>query len=369
MKPVHRSSHYAFPAALAAALAFALAGGVQAQDGDAQVGKLIFANGDVEIVDGNGQSRRAKQGDLIAPGERVVTGDGALAQVKMNDGGRVGVRADSSVAFEPRALAVAGAPTVLSLQSGDVRVLNIKENESSDPREYVLKTTDGMIQLKNADTIASLRAPTTGGGPDTPKETFVRLSAGNAVVSNKRGNVQDVSKNQLVAFTPNELKTGASDVVPAPPRISSRVSTPTDRLSQQIARTTPIESSSGSRGLALWGPLPGAYDAPAGFSTKGYRLDPKVITAKPTTLRVESKLTPNPIPNTPLKPSVPAAQFAAVRGNQVPSVVVPPSKLSSFTVNAPTTITRTLTPVVSGTISKTAPTTIKLPTTFTTLKP
>ena len=357
MKPTKRNSR---PAILAAAIALLYAGAVQAQQDGTEVGKLIFANGDVSIVGKDGRSRPAKQGDLIAPGERVVTGDGALAQVKMLDGGRVGVRPDSSVGFDPPATAIAGAPTVLTLQSGDVRVLNMQLSDKIDPKEYVLKTTDGVIQLDGADTIASLRAPTTGNA-NAPKETLVRLSAGNAVVSNKGGSVRNVAVNQLIAVTPTEVKTGAVGVVPAPPRVSTRVTTATDRLSRQVALTTPLESTGARSGLGVRAPLSFAYDAPAGFSTKGYQIDPKTIDALPRTLRVESKLTPDPVSNTPYKPVAPPAQVAAVKGNELPSLIVPPTSIGTLTVTSPT-ITKTLTPVISGSVTKTLPTTFDLST-------
>ena len=361
MKATHRGTRLA---ALAGALALVCASGVQAQEMPQEIGKLIFANGDVRIVGEDGQSRPAKQGDLIAPGERVVTGNAALAQVKMLDGGRVGVRPDSSVAFEPPALAVAGAPTVLTLETGDVRVLNIQLSERLEPKEYVLKTADGLVQLERADTIASLRAPTTG-NPSTPKETLVRLSAGNAVVSNKGGNVTSVSVNQLIAVTPTAVRTGAIDATPAPPQVSSRVTTATDRLSQTIARTTPLESTGGG-GLALKAPLPGAYNAPAGFSTSTYRLDPSVLNASPAITRVEDKVTANPVATTPLRPIAPPAQVAAVKGGELPKLVAPESTLSSLKLSSPT-ISKTLSPVVSGSTLKTLPTSIKLPTTITPL--
>lgn len=357
MKATHRIPT---PAALAAVLALAGAGAAGADE----VGKLIFASGDVSIVDEDGQSRPGRQGELILPGERVVTGSGALAQVKMLDGGRVGVRPESSVTFEPPAVAVAGAPTVLTLEAGDVRVLNVKLVDNLNPPEYVLKTSDGLVQLERADTIASLRPPTSGGAA-APTETLLRLSAGNAVVSNKGGSVSQVSVNQLIALTPTELKRGSVEVVPAPPQISTRVTTATDQLSRAIAGTTPLEGAGGGA-FALKAPLPRAYTAPAGFAAGDYRLDPRVLKASPPITRVEDKLTPNPITTTPLKSLVPPAQLAAVKGGELPKLVAPPTTLSTFKLSAPT-VTKTLTPVVSGSTLTTLPSTFSLSTSITTL--
>jgi len=326
MNATRVSSHVAWPALAAALL---LAPPIQG----AEVGKILFATDGVRIVDENGEDRPAKQGDLIQPGERVVTGPGALGQVKMIDGGLVGIRPGSSLEFQRPATAIAGAPHVMKLDQGDVRVLNMTFDDRAAPKEFVLKTPDGLVQLLQADSIASLRP--VGDGAGAPQQTLVRLSAGEAVASNAAGAAKPLGVNEVVSVSPTELKTTAGTTLSAPPLISSKLQTAQDPLSRTVAGTTPIETTTGPR-------VPPPSDFPSlglssTFDTKGYAgLDVQSSLRKvaPTSPRVEDKYV-NPVVKEPIKPSAYTAAVVSVKTQTLPEVVVPPSVSLSPTVTSP----------------------------------
>jgi hypothetical protein len=62
-----------------------------------EAGRVLFAIGDVRIIAPDGSSRAAKRNDIVQNGERMQTAKGALGQVRMINGERVGVRGGSKV--------------------------------------------------------------------------------------------------------------------------------------------------------------------------------------------------------------------------------------------------------------------------------
>jgi hypothetical protein len=65
----------------------------------ADAGRVLFAIGDVRIIAPDGSSRAAKRNDIVQVGQRMQTAKGALGQVRMINGERVGVRGGSKVRF------------------------------------------------------------------------------------------------------------------------------------------------------------------------------------------------------------------------------------------------------------------------------
>ena len=55
---------------------------------DIEVANVVFASGEVKVVDIDSRKRYVIKGDLIFPGETLVTGDGRV-EVKFTDDGRV----------------------------------------------------------------------------------------------------------------------------------------------------------------------------------------------------------------------------------------------------------------------------------------
>ena len=88
----------------------------------APAGTLLFARGDLQIIDAAGSARVGKAGDLLQPGERVVTRDGAVCQIKLWDGTLVGVRPDTELKFELPEQASARAKHVIAIVKGGLRV-------------------------------------------------------------------------------------------------------------------------------------------------------------------------------------------------------------------------------------------------------
>ena len=123
---------------LAAAIAFAIANPA-AHAADAPAGQILFVSGAVKIVDAKGIERDAKKGDRIGPDEHVVTGAGAIGQIKMPDGGLIGVRPDSDLRFDQPKAGDASGERVVFLSKGAVRIVNV-EGGRDRPLPMLLQT-------------------------------------------------------------------------------------------------------------------------------------------------------------------------------------------------------------------------------------
>lgn len=202
----------------------ALATGATAQGTSAAVGTVLFAKGDVVIQATDGSQRAARRGDALGPGERLITGDGSIGQVRMNDGARLSVRPRSDVRL-PQASAP-GKPRVLQLRDGNIRVLNLAA-ETGSTHPYEVATPFGRMELANSDALAALGSPSEGG----PRGAFVKLNAGRANAASGSG--------EILELVPGETASVGSAAI--------------TRLGPQAAAAAPI----GTR-------LPGTAPAPSG---------------------------------------------------------------------------------------------------------
>lgn len=63
-------------------------------------GHVQFVNGNVQIANAAGQVHQAQKGDAVSEGDTLTSAPGATAQIKMQDGGFVAVRADTKMKFD-----------------------------------------------------------------------------------------------------------------------------------------------------------------------------------------------------------------------------------------------------------------------------
>jgi hypothetical protein len=158
--------------ALAAVLPFA----AQAAD---PIGKVIFQSGGAFIVDAAGKQRAANKGDLILPGERLVTGANTLTQVKMRDGSFVGLRPGTDLKFQEMRLTGKDAGQDVALNSGSIRVLNLPGDGAVKPLPVNVQAGDARIVMRGADLESAVKRDLTTG-----PETFTRLNQGTGILSN-----------------------------------------------------------------------------------------------------------------------------------------------------------------------------------------
>lgn len=146
----------------------------------APVGTLLFAQDGVQIINPQGQARPARQGDMLEPGERLITPDNAASQIRLLDGSLVGVRPGSELTVNLPETAAGVAQQVISLLSGKVRVIG-GELIGGKPAPVMLNAGESHLQLKGADLEASV-VPKAKSQPDggVNSGSYARLLVGTA---------------------------------------------------------------------------------------------------------------------------------------------------------------------------------------------
>ena len=116
------------------------------------VGTLKFVRGDVTIVDDAGQSQRAQTGASLIRNERVVTGAGGIAVIRLHDDSRMVLRPDSD--FRVKQLVRSGSNSnqsaILDLLRGGLRLVTGLVGRAN-PEAYRLNTPVATIGIRGTE--------------------------------------------------------------------------------------------------------------------------------------------------------------------------------------------------------------------------
>lgn len=181
---------------LACVVGLGLAGSAWAQ---LPAAKVMSVTGSVKAVDPQGRERLLEKGFEIRSGEKIITGDGALVQMRLNDGGYLSVRAGSEMVIDRFVYDEKNASNsnfLVSLVRGGFRSITGLIGKTN-PDAYQIRTTTATVGIRGTDHepmvipegvpgMAALGAP---GFYDKVNdgETFIRNR--NGVLSLKRGDV------------------------------------------------------------------------------------------------------------------------------------------------------------------------------------
>lgn len=164
-------------------------------DATAQEGaQVLFSSGALAAIDATGARRPLHQGDVLRPGDTVVTPPGVLAQIRLPDGALLSARPDSEVRLDQ--IGVNVDRTVVQLNQGNVRVLNIDAPAGTNPRPVDVVSPTSTLQISRGDGESMLVRP---GGPAEPG-TYNRVQSGEATMRTSGGNLQ--MQTQQTAFAP-----------------------------------------------------------------------------------------------------------------------------------------------------------------------
>lgn len=145
--------------------------------------QVLFANGQLTVIDANGNQRAAKQGDTLNAGERLITPPGVLAQVKLPDGAMLSARPGSEVRMDR--MGSGTDKTVLQLNQGNIRVVNIDTPTGISAKPVDIVTPLSTFQISRGDGESIHQR--TGAGEQSG--SFSRVQAGSGVVSTPNGNL------------------------------------------------------------------------------------------------------------------------------------------------------------------------------------
>ncbi|MFT5445807.1 MAG: hypothetical protein ACI9DC_000968 [Gammaproteobacteria bacterium] len=208
----------------------------------AEAGRVLFASGDVRIIATDGSRRAAKRGDIVQDGERMQTGQGALGQVRMVDGERVGVRGGSKIRFAPPP-ANPAQPRQLELESGGVRVLNIAGRGKPEMKPVEVKTPDGELLMNGADVVvrfvrdsgAAEKVGDAAAGKPAPAARKVQARINRSTVQAPRGGQRlAMAVGEIAKFSQGKLErvTNRLNGLEPPSQPQTRLS-PSDKAEDQ----------------------------------------------------------------------------------------------------------------------------------------
>jgi hypothetical protein len=325
----------------------------------APAGTLLFAKGDLQIINAAGISRIGKAGDVLQPGERVVTPDGAVCQIRLWDGSLIGVRPDTELKVELPDQASARAKSVIQVVKGELRVINLDLRDGRARVPITLQSPTGVVDLTNADAESRVVSPETAkkAGVKDPG-LYTRVQIGKGTI--RTGAVEIPIAIRTVAFTPT------IDV--APTTVSSSgtsLFTSTSLTTTKLATTTLTTAT---------------LDPKLTTSLSTTTLDPKLTTSLSTST-LEPKLTTSTLSTATLSPTTSTLTSptltTSLTSPTLTTSLSSPTLATTFTsptlattsYTAPTTTTLTSSTLSSPTLSTTyiAPTTYTAPTTTTTM--
>jgi FecR protein len=152
---------------------------------------LLFTQAGVQIVDPQGISRAAKQGDVLATGERLLTPPGAITQIRLPDGSLVGMRPGSELKIDLPPKAAPDAGNIVSLQQGALRLIGAELMDAKKRSSVTLQSGNATMTLVGADLQSALVRP----GDNNPQGSgeagaYNRLLTGSGSIGSGSGSEQ-----------------------------------------------------------------------------------------------------------------------------------------------------------------------------------
>ena len=148
--------------------------------------KVQFVNGDVHVLRPNGVTIPIKKGDVIHPGEKLITGNVGVAQIRATDQGVVALRKNSEIEFKP----VADKFDV-ALNRGQVRTVTALGANLAG--QMTVQTPQSNVSVKNGDSLTGIQTDSKGAA-----STFSQSLSGEVDVHDQSGNKLQMTPGQVV---------------------------------------------------------------------------------------------------------------------------------------------------------------------------
>ena len=332
----------------------------------AAAGRFVSVTGEVNVVAADGSRRTVEQGSEIHSGETVVTGENALAQMRMADRSLFSVRANSE--FKLEQFKYAGkddreASFLVSVLKGGFRTITGLIAQLNR-RNYRINTPAATIGVRGTHFEVVHVLPQIA-APDAPAGTYNRVYEGMTTLQNPIGVELLVSREQT-AFA--ALQAGAAPVLVAPPAAIFGQPTPVPRAAApapqgpaRAAHKGPATAAHKAPATAHKGQATAAHKAPATAAHKA----PLRATPQPAVKVGREATAPLRSPTTTLAPALTPLEPTTTRTLEPTTTLSPTTTISpTLTPLEPTTTLRTLEPTTT-TISPTTSTILQSPTTTT----
>jgi hypothetical protein len=200
--------------------------------------RVIFCMGSCFAVDQNGVRTPAPKGTTLREGQRLETGAGTYAQLKLGQDAALGVGERAQVRFDQRSVR---DRDLVMLDQGRIRMLSGEAIGKAATRALELRTQDGTFALRGAD-VEVRRSQATGGTGSGL--TVVKVNAGDARLLNPQGDIA-IGRDGVQGFTAGKIVTdktiSLADVALAPSRSGVAAIAPTVAVSTPVS-TVPLQT-------------------------------------------------------------------------------------------------------------------------------
>jgi len=160
--------------------------------------RVIFCTGSCFAVDQAGARTPAPKGTMLREGQRLETGPGAYAQLKLGPDAALGVSERAQVRFDQRSVR---DRDLVMLDQGRIRMVGGEAIGKAATRALELRTPDGTFALRGPD-IEMRTSQVTG----RPGLTVVKVNAGDARLLNPQGGIV-ISKAGVQGVTAGKIVT------------------------------------------------------------------------------------------------------------------------------------------------------------------
>ena len=167
-------------------------------------GNVQFVIGDVKLINRAGETKALQKGADINEGDRIVTADGASAQIRMVDGGFIAVRPNTDMGFDTYRYSGKEDGTenaIVSLVQGGFRTITGIIGRTNK-QNYMVKTATATIGIRGTDHEPMvILPPAPGKAAIAPPGTYDKVNVGIAFIRTDIGTI-DIQRNQ-VGYAPD----------------------------------------------------------------------------------------------------------------------------------------------------------------------
>jgi hypothetical protein len=314
---------------------------------DELAGQVQIVVGAAQLIDASGKARPLERGSQVRQGDRVVTEEGALVQLKLTDGTLVAVRTNTDVSIEKYRYddkTAQNSSLLLKLARGALRSITGLIG-GSNPEAYKVATPTATIGIRGTDhEPVYIPEPKPGETPIGTPGTYDKVNSGATVIVSREG-VIDIKPGQ-VGFVPIAPGT-APKLLPAVPDFFKRLDPKSDgagkgnrELGNQKFLARPQLKQGLDPEIKPIGVVGEKAIAPIDPLRTEKTLSPTLIEAAPT-LQTAPKLEAVTTTLAPINTAIaPTTTLAPINTAITPTMIVAPT---TITQPAPT-ISPTLTP-------------------------
>lgn len=306
-------------------------------------GRFQFVAGDVKVLGRDGVQRLPAKGAPLHEGDTIVSGGNGIAQIMMNDGGLIAVRADTHMRvdeFVYRGKEDGSERSLITLLQGGFRAITGAVGRRNK-HNYRVKTATATIGIRGTDHEPFVVLAGVTRLPDPPG-TYLKVNQGAAVLQTPKGLVQ-VNPNQAAFVAAANI---APRLLPRVPEFYKPIpiGAPRDAARQPVPGQ---DSTAGEAPSTVPLTRPGTLTQPATTLTRQGELK----TAPEATLKPLDSVSPTTEPVKPLTDTTRGVLSAPVES--VDKSLAPASTSIAPTLTSPTS--PAITPVAPA--AQPAPTT------------